>query len=210
MCLCRRFGCTVCRCRLACVCRVMCQKRTQASQTQPGWRVRSKNAQILSPRSLIWGFGPGDRGLDFGPCRGWVCAGALESDSRGACAPLDASFTGYRNGISHQGVLHCTNNRHDPLRTPRSASSPHHTSDTRTFIPAALAHRSVARGHEQSTAVRARTTTRHRTWHGGFSAWGHQQPGRGVLRPRSDPARTQRLRASLPHAPGSTGPCGRP
>ena len=118
-----------------------------------------------------------------GGVRGTPAPEALESDSRGACAPLDASFTGYRNGISHQGVLHCTNKQTSQTSAPDSivTTTPHQKRARSTSI--CSGHRTPPGCHEQCTAASLRPTNDTRTVHGGFLASGHREGGKGAQRP---------------------------
>ena len=62
-------------------------------------------------------------------------------------------------------MLRRTNNTHDHRRTPVSASSPHHTSDTRTFMQAALDH-CAAWQEAMNKALQCAPARPHDTAHG--------------------------------------------
>ena len=75
-----------------------------------------------------------------GGVRGTPAPEALESDSRGACAPLDTFSNSLRHHISHHDVLRRTNNRTRLRIAHRSSSSTHHITDARrSMLYAALA-----------------------------------------------------------------------
>ena len=145
-----------------------------------------------------------------GGVRGTPAPEALESDSRGACAPLETFSNSLRHHISHHAVLRRTNNRTRLRIAHRSSSSTHHITDARRSMHAALAHRMRVRHHKQDTAARARPTKRHGTGHGGFLAPGHQDGGRAAQQPRKAKDWGQRSPGIRTWTQDDTAPSRRP
>ena len=123
------------------------------------------------------------RGLDFGSLRGWVCAGALESDSRGRMRPLDTDFTGCRCDTPHQDVLHRTNKHTSQRSAPdrNVTTTPYQKRARITSI--CSGRRTQPDSHDHCNAARSQRTNDTRTMHGGFLASGNREGGKGAQRP---------------------------
>ena len=178
-----------------------------------------------SPRSTLWNElweGPntekrkeGSRpreGLDFGPLWGWVWgrygAGALELDSRGACAPLDAGVNTCCVRIMHHDVLRRTHKQACQTSAPDSnvTTTPHQQcAQTTSFCTGSRTHHD---SHAHCTAACTHMTPYEHAMQGGLCASAGQPYTWLAQQPLCAPGGAQRAPTSLTYVCGASRTSG--